>query len=166
MLGTLTRAQIEEVLRAGTIGRLGVTADGRTYVVPITYVYDGTSIYGHTTVGEKVRMMRKTSNVCFEVEDIKDMANWRTVITWGRYEELTGDVATAAAKLIAARLGPLTTSATSGPAGPSARAAKTHVSYRIRLAERTGRFERQTAKRLTTVGAARAITRRRPRSSA
>ena len=166
MLGTLTRAQIEEVLRAGTIGRLGVTADGRTYVVPITYVYDGTSIYGHTTVGEKVRMMRKTSNVCFEVEDIKDMANWRTVITWGRYEELTGDVATAAAKLIAARLGPLTASATSGPAGPSARAAKAHVSYRIRLNERTGRYERQTAKRLTIVGAARAITRRKPRSSA
>ena len=147
MLGTLTRTQIENVLRAGTVGRIGVTADGRTYVVPITYVYEGDSVYGHTTIGQKVRMMRKSPDVCFEVEDIKDMANWRTAITWGRYEELTGDVATAAAKLIAARLGPLTTSATAGPVGPAARKAQTHVSYRIRLTERTGRYERQAATR-------------------
>jgi len=147
MLGTLTRTQIENVLRAGTVGRIGVTADGRTYVVPITYVYEGDSVYGHTTIGQKVRMMRKSPDVCFEVEDITDMANWRTVITRGHYEELTGDVATAAAKLIAARLGPLTTSATAGPAGPAARKAQTHVSYRIRLTERTGRYERQAATR-------------------
>lgn len=151
MLGTLTRAQTEEVLRSGLVGRIGASAEGRTYVVPITYVYDGTAIYGHTTVGEKVLMMRKNPDVCFEVDDIQDLANWRSVIAWGRYEELSGDVAIAAAKLIAARLGPLTTSATSGPAGPAARGAKTHVSYRIRLTERTGRFERQLAKRRKAV---------------
>jgi uncharacterized protein len=146
MLGTLTRSQIELVLRDGTIGRIGVSADGKTYVVPITYVYDGNSVYGHTTIGQKVRMMRKNPAVCFEVDDITDMANWRSVIAWGRYEELIGDVAVAAAKLIAARLGPLTTSATAGTAGTSSRTAKTHVSYRIRLSERTGRFERRPVK--------------------
>ena len=145
MLGTLTRTQIEKMLRAGTIGRIGVSADGRTYVVPITYVYDGDSVYGHTTVGQKVRMMRKNPEVCFEIDEIADMANWRSVIAMGRYEELSGDVAVAAAKLIAARLGPLTTSATAGPAGPAARKAQTHVSYRIRISERTGRFERRAA---------------------
>jgi nitroimidazol reductase NimA-like FMN-containing flavoprotein (pyridoxamine 5'-phosphate oxidase superfamily) len=147
MLGTLTRRQIEEVLRAGTIGRLGMSADGKAYVVPITYVYDGDSVYGHTTVGQKVRMMRKNPEVCFETDDIKDMANWRSVIAQGRYEELSGDVAVAAAKLIAARLGPLTTSATAGPAGSAAHRNRTQVSYRIRLVERSGRFERQAAKR-------------------
>lgn len=147
MLGTLTRRQIDEVLRAGTIGRLGMSADGKAYVVPITYVYDGDSVYGHTTVGQKVRMMRKNPEVCFETDDIRDMANWRSVIAQGRYEELSGDVAVAAAKLIAARLGPLTTSATAGPAGPAARRNRTQVSYRIRLVERSGRFERQAAKR-------------------
>jgi nitroimidazol reductase NimA-like FMN-containing flavoprotein (pyridoxamine 5'-phosphate oxidase superfamily) len=147
VLGTLTRAQIEKVLRDGTIGRIGACADGKTYVVPITYVYDGTSVYGHTTVGQKVLMMRKNPSVCFEVDEIRDLANWRSVIAWGRYEELTGDVAIAAAKLIAARLGPLTTSATAGPSGPTARGSRAHVSYRIRLTERAGRFERQAAKR-------------------
>lgn len=147
MLGRLTRAQIEKVLRDGTIGRIGACADGKTYVVPITYVYDGTSVYGHTTAGQKVLMMRKNPSVCFEVDEIRDMANWRSVIAWGRYEELAGDVALAAAKLIAARLGPLTTSATAGPSGRTARGSRPPVSYRIRLTERTGRFERQAATR-------------------
>ena len=147
MLGTLTRKQIDQVLREGTIGRIGVCADGRTYVVPITYVYDGDSVYGHSAVGLKVRMMRKSPDVCFAVDDIMDMANWRSVITRGRYEELTGDLAVAAAKLIAARLGRLTTSATAGPSGRTPRGAKAQVSYRIRLQERSGRFEKGTAKR-------------------
>ncbi len=139
MLGKLTQKQIDEVLRASTIGRIGATADGRTYVVPITYVYDGDSVYGHSVLGQKIRMMRTNPDVCFEVEDIDDMANWRTVIARGRYEELTGDLAVAAAKLIAARIGPLSTSETAGPSG---RGRGKQVSYRIRLVERTGRFEK------------------------
>lgn len=141
MLGTLTRKQIDAVLRGCTVGRIGVSADGRTYVVPVTYVYDGDSVYGHAVLGLKIRMMRKSPDVCFEVDDIEDMANWKSVIANGRYEELTGDLATAAAKLIAARLGPLTTSETAGPAG-RARGRAPNVSYRIRLTERTGRYER------------------------
>ena len=139
MLGKLTRAEINEVLRANTIGRIGVSVDGRTYVVPVTYVYDGDAVYGHTRQGQKVRMMRKNPAVCFEVDEIRDMANWRCVIAQGTYEELSGDMAVAAAKLIHARLSPLTRSETAGPAG---RTGRTHVSYRIRLRERSGRYER------------------------
>ncbi len=147
MLGTLTPKQIERLLHEGTIGRIGISADGTTYVVPITYVYDGSSVYGHSAVGLKVRMMRRSPHVCFEVDAIQDLANWRSVIASGRYEELTGDLAVGAAKLIAARLGPLTTSQTAGPSGRPPGRSKAHVSYRIRLTERSGRFERHAAKR-------------------
>lgn len=146
MLGTLTRSQIGAVLRGSTVGRIGAHADGKTYVVPVTYVYDGDSVYGHSVLGQKIRMMRASPEVCFEVDEIEDMANWKSVIAFGRYEELTGDLAVAAAKLIAARLGPLTTSETAGPSG-RARGARPQISYRIRLAERTGRYERATAAR-------------------
>jgi nitroimidazol reductase NimA-like FMN-containing flavoprotein (pyridoxamine 5'-phosphate oxidase superfamily) len=145
MLGTLTRAQIDAVLHQSTVGRIGVHADGKTYVVPVTYVYDGDSVYGHSKLGQKIRMMRRSPDVCFEVDDIDDMANWKSVIAYGHFEELTGDMAVAAAKLIAARLGPLTTSETAGPSG-GLRGAKQHVSYRIRLAERSGRYERAVKK--------------------
>ena len=33
-------------------------------------------------------MMRANPFVCFEVEDIDDLANWHSVIAWGVFEEL------------------------------------------------------------------------------
>ena len=41
MLGELDDEQIDQVLRAENIGRLGCIANGWPYVVPIAYVYDG-----------------------------------------------------------------------------------------------------------------------------
>ncbi|SRR5581483_40441 len=146
MLGKLTQKQIDEVLRASTVGRIGTSADGKTYVVPITYVYDGGAVYGHSVLGQKIRMMRANPDVCFEVDEIDDMANWRSVIAQGRYEELSGDMAVAAAKLIAARIGPLTESETAGPSGAGPRGRK-HIAYRIRLTERSGRYERTRSRR-------------------
>ena len=144
MLGKLRPAEITTTLRENTVGRIGVSVDGRTYVVPITYVFDGDSVYGHSVLGQKIRMMRRNPAVCFEVDEIADMGNWRSVIANGTFEELTGDVAVAAAKLIRARLGPLTNSETAGPSG---RAGHKQVSYRIRLRERSGRYERSVRRR-------------------
>jgi uncharacterized protein len=142
VLGTLDQKQVDHLLHSETVGRIGVHADGRTYVVPTTYVYDGDAIYGHAAEGLKVRMMRASRSVCFEVDHIEDMANWRSVIAWGTYEELSGDVAIAAMNLLRSRLAPLTTSETAGPAGRAARDG-VEVAYRIRLTERTGRFEKR-----------------------
>ena len=41
MLGHLNQEPIEQVLRSEVIGRLGCHASGRTYVVRVTYAYDG-----------------------------------------------------------------------------------------------------------------------------
>jgi nitroimidazol reductase NimA-like FMN-containing flavoprotein (pyridoxamine 5'-phosphate oxidase superfamily) len=142
VLGKLDDKQIEHLLRSETVGRIGVHASGRTYVVPTSFVYDGDSIYGHAAEGLKVRMMRESRLVCFEVDHIDDMANWRSVIAWGTYEELSGDVAIAAMNLLRSRLAPVTSSETAGPAGRAA-SDGIEVAYRIRLTERTGRFEKR-----------------------
>lgn len=154
MLGELTTDQIEDVLRGAVIGRIGCHVDGRTYVVPITYAYDGDCIYGHSADGLKVQMMRANPDVCFEVEQVDDLANWRSVISWGTYEELHGDDAAAGMQTLISRLLPLMTSATSQPSHGLAPNEETKASghaadtaghdavlYRIRLHERTGRFE-------------------------
>jgi nitroimidazol reductase NimA-like FMN-containing flavoprotein (pyridoxamine 5'-phosphate oxidase superfamily) len=145
MLGSLDQKQIDRVLSSGTVGRIGVSGEGRTYVVPTTYVFDGDSVYCHSAMGLKIRMMRANPEVCFEVDEIDDMANWRSVVAWGRYEELKGELATAAMNLLVSRLSPLTASETAGPSGRTAGRAGNgeEISYRIRLAERTGRFERR-----------------------
>jgi nitroimidazol reductase NimA-like FMN-containing flavoprotein (pyridoxamine 5'-phosphate oxidase superfamily) len=134
--------QIDHLLRSETVGRIGVHADGRTYVVPTTYVYDGEAVYGHAAEGLKIRMMRSSPSVCFEVDRIDDMANWRSVIAWGTYEELSGDLATAAMNLLRSRLSPLTASETAGPAGRAARNG-VEIAYRIWITERTGRYEKR-----------------------
>ncbi|HEY0244739.1 MAG TPA: pyridoxamine 5'-phosphate oxidase family protein [Mucilaginibacter sp.] len=89
MLGKLTEAQIEDLLKNQLIGRIGCHADGITYVVPVNYLYDGTYIYAHSGKGMKVEMMQKNPDICFEVDDIKNILDWQSVILWGKFEEIT-----------------------------------------------------------------------------
>src|SRR5580765_196663 len=89
MLGKLTDVAIEETLKRQVIGRIGCHADGITYVVPVSYAYNGKDVYVHTYEGMKLKMMRKNPRVCFETDTMKDMANWQSVIAWGEFEELT-----------------------------------------------------------------------------
>lgn len=84
----LSEGQIEYVLRHKLLGHLGCFADNTCYVVPLCYAYDGQCIYGRTYEGLKMEMMRKNRNVCFQVENIENMARWQSVICWGEFEEL------------------------------------------------------------------------------
>jgi nitroimidazol reductase NimA-like FMN-containing flavoprotein (pyridoxamine 5'-phosphate oxidase superfamily) len=150
MVGELSQEQINAVLSTEVVGRIGCFGGGRTYIVPITYVYDGESIYGHSADGLKIRMMRESPNVCFQVDQRENLANWRSVIAWGVYEELHGMAALDALQILVARLMPLITSETLRlPDATFVAGAKLvddvpkSIIYRIRLAEKTGRFERR-----------------------
>lgn len=88
MIGKLTIEEIDEVLTKNTVGRVGCHYMDRTYVVPITYAFDGKDIYAISYEGMKLEMMRKNKALCFEVDTMKDIANWRSVILWGTFEEL------------------------------------------------------------------------------
>ena len=150
MLGELTAEQINAVLSSEVVGRVGCHGEGRTYIVPITYMFDGDAVYAHSAEGLKIRMMRANPHVCFQVDQRENLANWRSVVAWGVYEELHGKEALDALQLLVARLLPLVTSETLRlPADPSFAAGKTLVNapktiiYRIRLVERTGRFEKR-----------------------
>jgi len=106
MISELTREQIESVFRGEVTGRIGCHAEGRTYIVPISYAYDGECVYAHSASGLKIRAMRANPTVCFEVEQIDDLANWRCVIAWGTYEELVDSEADRAERRLAERLAP------------------------------------------------------------
>ena len=145
MLGELTRDEIEQLLLRATVARIGCHAEDRTYVVPITYAYDGECAYAHSADGLKIRTMRTNPNVCFQVDDISDLSHWSSVVAWGPYEELSGALEDRAAELLHSRLGPLHASATAlkhpRVHGIAQHAARTTL-FRIRLTEKTGRFER------------------------
>jgi nitroimidazol reductase NimA-like FMN-containing flavoprotein (pyridoxamine 5'-phosphate oxidase superfamily) len=150
VLGSLSSAEIEELLSGEVIARLGCHAEGRTYVVPVTYAYDGEGLIIQSGDGLKIRMMHQNPLVCVEVDHIDDLANWRSVIAWGRFEDLGGDEASAAFALLHKRLGSLAVSETT-PIRAALREGETpvrsgngHASiYRVRLLNKTGRFERR-----------------------
>ena len=145
MLGKMTADETEQLLLRATIGRLGCAAEGRVYVVPVTYAYDGECVVAHSADGLKVRTMRANPTVCFEVEEIVDLAHWTCVIAHGTYEELQGADEERADALLRSRFGSTATSETAlryprfdGVAQPVSRT----TLFRIRLTEKTGRFER------------------------
>lgn len=149
MLGSLTPAEIEDLLSTEVVARLGCHSEGLTYVVPVTYVYDGEGLLVQSLDGLKVRMMHRNPTVCVEVDHVDNLANWRSVIAWGRFEELFEPDATAAFGRLRERLHALIVSETT-PAGTlrageaPVRSGNGHASiYRIRLFEKTGRFERR-----------------------
>jgi len=149
MLGQLNNSEIEDVLKNQVVGRIGCQADGVIYVVPVTYVYDGVHVYAHSAQGMKIDMMRKNADVCFEVDTMQNMANWQSVIAWGRFEEIKNDIErkNAMQKLIG-RLMPLVASETAQPThGIHAHEHDTSnrqaILFRIRLNKKTGRFEKR-----------------------
>lgn len=150
MLGNLSESEIEELLSAHTIGRVGCYDGERTYIVPISYIYDGKHIIGHSLEGMKIRMMRKNPGICFEVEDIRTPTNWKTVIVWGLYQELTDEMERyQAMKLFVDRMLKLKISTTAHPPELSAQRVRPHqpgsvkpVIYRILIEEKSGRFEK------------------------
>lgn len=131
----LTPEQIDRILRSEHIGRIGCHAGGKTYVVPMSYVYDGQAIYGHTGDGMKLRMMRENPDVCFEVDRAINVKEWQSVICWGRFEELHGEDARRALQLLVEHVGQ------SLPAAPVPKALQGHwaVVYRIVLTRVSGR---------------------------
>jgi uncharacterized protein len=150
MLGELKSEEIEELLRSEVTGRIGCHADGRTYVVPITYAYERGGVYCHSAEGLKLRMMRKNPLVCFEVDRVENVGNWRSVIATGRFEELTGREAIAAMDVLIARFAVIERQDQPYPsyvfreseAEPRRSDGRPIVLYRLHLSEKTGRFER------------------------
>jgi uncharacterized protein len=151
MIGKLENREIEDVLGKNIIGRLGCHANNTTYVVPISYAYDGTYVYGHTYEGMKIKMMRENPDVCFEVDMMENMENWKSVICHGKYEELTNpDERKKGIQKLLDRVLPIITSETvritpHWPFPPSDLNKVNGIVYRIKLSEKSGRFEKNDA---------------------
>jgi nitroimidazol reductase NimA-like FMN-containing flavoprotein (pyridoxamine 5'-phosphate oxidase superfamily) len=88
MVGHLNEEQIIAVLKENALGRIGCSDGKQSYIVPVNYYFDGNAIVVHSEVGKKIKMMRQNPNVCFEVDEMTDFTNWRSVIIFGRYQEI------------------------------------------------------------------------------
>ena len=145
MIGAMSESQSLSVLQANLVGRIGCQDAGKVYVVPVSYVFDKGTIYVNSKEGLKISMMRNNPEVCFQVDEIDSMANWRSVIVWGKFEELTDAQAQDdAIKLLKERFSIYQSSESVKPVfyqdGP--RKERKPVVYRIVIREISGRFEK------------------------
>ncbi|MBO9729683.1 MAG: pyridoxamine 5'-phosphate oxidase family protein [Chitinophaga sp.] len=151
MLGKLSNEEIDQVLSGNVIGRIGCTNNESVYIVPINYAFNDTYIVAHSQEGMKIEMMRKHPEVCFQVDEIVSLTNWRSVIIWGKYEEITDPRERYyAMKFLVSRLSRVRASETAGVAQMHEEMEQNGtlsniirpVVYRIRINRKTGRFER------------------------
>ena len=149
MIRQLSPIEIDDLLRKQIVGRIGCSYENEVYIIPMSYAYDDDYVYCHSYEGKKMEMMRKNPKVCFQVDEMKDMGNWKSVIAWGEYQELTDSrEKQIAMKLFVERTLSLKISETA--ILPETSFERLHprspgvikpIIYRIILKEKTGRYE-------------------------
>jgi uncharacterized protein len=130
MIGSLHPDEIEEVLFRHQIGHLACIADGKPYLVPITYTYDGGALYGQTLPGRKLTALRSDPAICFAVAEHTDPDVWRSVVADGVFEEITEESDRSAALARLARAIPIVNKGNDS------------IVFRLRLTEKGGRWLR------------------------
>jgi uncharacterized protein len=147
MTGQLTENQIEDVLRTQIIGHLACHTPERIYLTPISFCYNGEAIYAHANEGMKIRIMRENPRVCFQTDIRKNMADWQSVIVWGKFVEIKNSAERQKALLyLINRKLPAISSinthlGTEWPFPPSDLNRIAGVVFKIVPEEKTGRFE-------------------------
>ena len=93
--------KIKLVINECQVCRLGLSLNDMPYIVPVSFGYDGTTLYFHTALdGKKIEILSVNKNVCFEFESgVKVISNeakpcewsftFQSVIGFGKVEELT-----------------------------------------------------------------------------
>lgn len=96
-MGTIRRLdddRVERLLKTSIVGRIACCdhgnagGDGRPYVVPLAYGYDGESIFAHSGPGRKLTHMRANPLVTVEVDEATAPDRWSSVIAEGVFEEI------------------------------------------------------------------------------
>lgn len=149
MIGSLSELEMKNLLTSQAVGRIACAEKEKPYIVPVTYTYDGKYIYGQSNEGTKLKILRKNPAICFEVDTMIDMRNWKSVVVFGEFEELKDEAATIARNLLFSNVFPLLTSSTihahehhiTGEIDDSTRIK--YIMYRIKILKMTGRYEKQ-----------------------
>ena len=78
-----------DLLAEAKIGRFGVLVDSAPEIYPVNFVVDGRTIVFRTDGGSKLRGLRRSPSVCFEVDRFDDehSTGWSIVVR-GRAAEL------------------------------------------------------------------------------
>jgi len=148
MFGKLNQEEMISLLSRNIFGRIGCSDGKRTYVFPISYAFHNDTVYCYSREGHKLSIMRDNPEVCFQADEVGDMANWKSVLGWGTFKELTDPTERRdAIRHLAERVLPLMSSETTHifphwPFPPDDLNEIEGVVFEIKILELTGRYER------------------------
>jgi uncharacterized protein len=100
----MTVQECRSMIAATTIARLGCARENQPYIVPIYVDLDDDFLYGYTSLGQHCEWMRQNPLVCVEFDQLIAHQQWKSVIVFGRYEELPHTPEHEESRAIAARL--------------------------------------------------------------
>ncbi len=83
---------IDDVIRRSLVCRLAMADGDQPYVVPVSFGYDGRSLYFHgRAAGKKIEMLKRNSRVCFEFDVDVEIVPKEKACGWGlKYRSVIG----------------------------------------------------------------------------
>ena len=81
----LSRSEIEAMLLRNRVGRLAFSIHDRVDIQPIHYIYERGWLYGRTSEGDKLSTLKHNQWVAFEVDEITDLFDWRSLVIHGSF---------------------------------------------------------------------------------
>jgi nitroimidazol reductase NimA-like FMN-containing flavoprotein (pyridoxamine 5'-phosphate oxidase superfamily) len=77
--------EVENLVREQRIVRVGFSANGKTYIVPLCYVWLDGEIQLMTSLGQKTEMAAANGRVAFQIDDFPEtgLTGWASVIGEG-----------------------------------------------------------------------------------
>ena len=89
MMKMLTDNEARTLFQFAKVVRLGCTANGEPYVVPINCHFEDNCLYSHSLPGLKISGLRENPRACVQVDEIESDLHWRSAIAFGKFEEIT-----------------------------------------------------------------------------
>jgi nitroimidazol reductase NimA-like FMN-containing flavoprotein (pyridoxamine 5'-phosphate oxidase superfamily) len=84
----LTADESRALLRRRVVGRIAFALNDRVEIQPIHYVFDDKWLYGRTSHGTKFATLARDSWCAFEVDEVRDLFDWDSVVVKGQLELL------------------------------------------------------------------------------
>jgi len=79
----MSREEMERLLRKARYGRLGLAFENESYVVPVTHIFDGESVWFTIGMeGKKTTYLQANPQACFQVDEWTT-SGWGSVICYG-----------------------------------------------------------------------------------
>jgi len=87
-----SESEIKAIIKKAGVCRLGMVNGNKPYIVPLCFGYHDNNLYFHGTLkGQRIDILRKNPNVCFEFDLITEPVESENPCDWGmKYQSVIG----------------------------------------------------------------------------